>query len=56
MECAVPDSAAGEFLWLGAFIMAVGGAIAATDRRYRMARQAAAAPVATPGVAGEHAG
>jgi cytochrome c-type biogenesis protein CcmF len=45
-----------NFLWLGAFIMAVGGAIAATDRRYRMARQAAAAPVATPGVAGEHAG
>jgi cytochrome c-type biogenesis protein CcmF len=45
-----------NFLWLGAFIMAVGGGIAATDRRYRMARQAAAAPVATPGVAGEHAG
>jgi cytochrome c-type biogenesis protein CcmF len=46
-----------NFLWLGAFIMAVGGAIAATDRRYRVARQAATAPVATPGVAaGEGAG
>jgi cytochrome c-type biogenesis protein CcmF len=45
-----------NFLWLGAFIMAVGGTIAATDRRYRAVRQAAAAPVATPGVAGEGAG
>jgi cytochrome c-type biogenesis protein CcmF len=45
-----------NFLWLGAFIMAVGGAIAATDRRYRTAPQAAAAPVATPGAAGEGAG
>jgi cytochrome c-type biogenesis protein CcmF len=45
-----------NFLWLGAFIMAVGGAIAATDRRYRAARQAAPAPVATPGIAGEGAG
>jgi cytochrome c-type biogenesis protein CcmF len=45
-----------NFLWLGAFIMAVGGAIAATDRRYRVAQQAATAPVAAPGVAGEGAG
>ena len=50
-----------NFLWLGAFIMAMGGAIAATDRRYRLARQPAAEPVvtqpvATPGVAAEHAG
>jgi cytochrome c-type biogenesis protein CcmF len=45
-----------NFLWLGAFIMAVGGAIAATDRRYRAARQAVAAPVATPGAAEEGAG
>jgi hypothetical protein len=42
-----------NFLWLGAFIMAVGGAIAATDRRYRVAREAVTTvPVATPGVAG----
>jgi cytochrome c-type biogenesis protein CcmF len=45
-----------NFLWLGAFIMAVGGGIAATDRRYRVVRQTADAPVAAPGVAGEHAG
>jgi cytochrome c-type biogenesis protein CcmF len=45
-----------NFLWLGAFIMAVGGAIAATDRRYRAAQQAVTAPVATPGIAGEGAG
>jgi cytochrome c-type biogenesis protein CcmF len=32
-----------NFLWLGAFIMAVGGAVAATDRRYRLA-----APVPKP--------
>jgi cytochrome c-type biogenesis protein CcmF len=45
-----------NFLWLGAFIMAVGGGIAATDRRYRTARQAVAAPAAAAGVAGEPAG
>jgi cytochrome c-type biogenesis protein CcmF len=47
-----------NFLWLGAFIMAVGGGIAATDRRYRVARQAAAVPAvpAGTGVAGEGAG
>ncbi len=44
-----------NFLWLGAFIMAVGGAIAATDQRYKLARQAAAAVPATPGVAQEGA-
>ena len=37
-------------------LMNANGAIAATDRRYRVARQAASAPVATPGVAGESAG
>jgi len=42
-----------NFLWLGAFIMALGGAIAATDRRYRLANKEAAAEGATlPGVAG----
>src|SRR5260370_10250025 len=38
-----------NFLWLGAFIMAGGGALAGTDRRYCVARQAATAPVSTPG-------
>jgi cytochrome c-type biogenesis protein CcmF len=37
-----------NFLWLGAFIMALGGGIAATDRRYRIAKEATA-PVAAPG-------
>ena len=37
-----------NFLWLGAFIMALGGAIAATDKRYRMAKEVTA-PVAAPG-------
>jgi cytochrome c-type biogenesis protein CcmF len=41
-----------NFLWLGAFIMAVGGGIAATDRRYRLAGQPANATVTTAGVAG----
>jgi cytochrome c-type biogenesis protein CcmF len=45
-----------NFLWLGAAIMALGGAIAATDRRYRTAPQVATAPVAAPGAAGESAG
>ncbi len=34
-----------NFIWLGAFIMAVGGAVAATDRRYRTAAAASAVPV-----------
>ena len=41
-----------NFLWLGAFIMALGGGIAATDKRYQIAKQAATVPVAAPGVAG----
>ncbi|MBS0416946.1 MAG: heme lyase CcmF/NrfE family subunit [Proteobacteria bacterium] len=46
-----------NFLWLGAFVMALGGGIAATDKRYRTARQAESAPVTSPasgatGVAG----
>jgi cytochrome c-type biogenesis protein CcmF len=32
-----------NFIWIGAFIMALGGAIAACDRRYRLARSAAGA-------------
>ena len=45
-----------NFIWLGATLMALGGAIAATDRRYRMARQVAPAPVGASGVAGEGVG
>ena len=33
-----------NFIWLGAFIMAVGGAIALTDRRYRTSPQTQAVP------------
>jgi cytochrome c-type biogenesis protein CcmF len=45
-----------NFLWLGAFVMAVGGAVAVTDRRYRSARQAVAEPAGAAGVASEGAG
>jgi cytochrome c-type biogenesis protein CcmF len=42
-----------SLIWLAALIMAIGGALAASDRRYRAARAAeAAAPAAT----GEQAG
>lgn len=42
-----------NFLWLGAFIMALGGGIAATDRRYRIAnKEAATEPATIPGVPG----
>jgi cytochrome c-type biogenesis protein CcmF len=41
-----------NFLWLGAFIMALGGGIAATDRRYRIAKEAASEAATIPGVAG----
>jgi cytochrome c-type biogenesis protein CcmF len=40
-------------IWLAALIMAIGGAVAASDRRYRPARAAASAPL--PGTAGEQA-
>jgi cytochrome c-type biogenesis protein CcmF len=43
-----------NLVWLAAFIMAVGGGIAASDRRYRLAKTAEA-PV-MPGAAGEGAG
>jgi cytochrome c-type biogenesis protein CcmF len=33
-----------DLVWLGAFIMALGGLVAASDRRYRAAREAAPAP------------
>ena len=35
-----------RFIWLGALVMAIGGFIAITDRRYRSRREAATAPVA----------
>jgi cytochrome c-type biogenesis protein CcmF len=40
-----------NFLWLGAFIMAVGGGIAATDRRYRIAKLAAPEAVGATSIA-----
>ena len=42
-----------SLIWIAAFIMALGGALAASDRRYRTARAPAAA---TAGVAAEHSG
>ena len=46
-----------NFVWLGAAIMALGGGLSATDRRYRLAARAAAVtPVAAPGPVTEQAG
>jgi len=36
-----------SLIWIAAFIMAVGGALAASDRRYRTARALAASPDVT---------
>ncbi|MCY1312251.1 hypothetical protein D9M70_626570 [compost metagenome] len=33
------------WIWAGCLLMALGGLLAATDRRYRLARAAARAPV-----------
>jgi cytochrome c-type biogenesis protein CcmF len=45
-----------RFIWLGALIMAFGGLLAATDRRYRSARQAAQEPLEiSPNAAAERA-
>jgi cytochrome c-type biogenesis protein CcmF len=43
-----------NLVWLAALIMAIGGGIAASDRRYRLTRASEAAVV--PGAAGERAG
>ena len=43
-----------NLIWLAAFIMAVGGAVAASDRRYRTVK--VSEPVVAPATAGEHAG
>jgi cytochrome c-type biogenesis protein CcmF len=41
-----------SFIWLAALIMAIGGAVAASDRRYRTAKvTAAAVPGASEGSA-----
>jgi cytochrome c-type biogenesis protein CcmF len=45
-----------NFVWLGTFVMALGGALAASDRRYRLARSTESAPVTAPGTAKEQAG
>jgi cytochrome c-type biogenesis protein CcmF len=37
-----------RYIWLGALIMAVGGVVAATDRRYRVRLPAAAREAAVP--------
>jgi cytochrome c-type biogenesis protein CcmF len=37
-----------RYIWLGAFVMAVGGLVAATDRRYRAKAPAAALSVSAP--------
>ena len=34
-----------RFIWLGALVMALGGLLSVTDRRYRMQRSVADAPV-----------
>ena len=44
-----------NLIWLSAFIMAMGGAIGASDRRYRVARTSEATAVVPGGVAGEQA-
>jgi cytochrome c-type biogenesis protein CcmF len=41
------------FLWLGPLLMALGGALAISDRRYRFARAAVGAQVPLPGAAKE---
>jgi cytochrome c-type biogenesis protein CcmF len=43
------------FMWVGAFVMALGGAVAITDRRYRLKRETAPQTAGTS-VAGDHAG
>jgi len=45
-----------NFIWLGAFIMAVGGAVALSDRRYRLATAQEPAPAPAPGTATEQTG
>ena len=44
-----------DFIWIGAFIMALGGLVALSDRRYRTAREAAAEPAGGGVIASEEA-
>ena len=44
-----------NFMWLAAFVMALGGGIAATDRRYRLAKTATEGTAAAPAPVGEGA-
>jgi cytochrome c-type biogenesis protein CcmF len=44
-----------NLIWLAAFIMAVGGGIAASDRRYRLAKAAGPETAVVPAAAGERA-
>ena len=43
-----------NLVWLGAFIMALGGGIAASDRRYRTAVRTSEETAAVPGAAATH--
>jgi cytochrome c-type biogenesis protein CcmF len=45
-----------NYVWIAAFIMALGGGIAATDKRYRTARSEASEPDATPDIVKGKAG
>ncbi len=45
-----------NYVWFAAFIMALGGVVAASDRRYRTARESAAEPVSPSAVAVGEAG
>jgi cytochrome c-type biogenesis protein CcmF len=40
-----------RFIWLGALVMALGGLVAVTDRRYRSQRTAADVPARADGAA-----
>jgi cytochrome c-type biogenesis protein CcmF len=44
------------FIWLAAFVMALGGMLAISDRRYRLAREPATAPAPLGAVSGSEAG
>jgi cytochrome c-type biogenesis protein CcmF len=37
-----------DWIWGGAFLMALGGVLAVTDRRYRLAKREQGAPATTP--------
>jgi cytochrome c-type biogenesis protein CcmF len=45
-----------NFVWLSAFLMALGAFLAASDRRYRTARATESVPVGAAGAAKEQAG